>query len=59
MSWVICGGALIPKNPPFGGRASGAVIKVLNPRPIPYENNIPRCSALNLIHNSGFDYTVL
>jgi hypothetical protein len=30
---------LIPKNPPFGGGASGAVIKVVNPNTIPYENN--------------------
>jgi hypothetical protein len=30
-------------------RPSGAVIKVLNPRPIPLENNIPRCSAAGLL----------
>jgi hypothetical protein len=39
---VIRGEGLIPKSPPSGGGASGAVIKVLNPRPIPLENNIPR-----------------
>jgi hypothetical protein len=38
----IRGKGLIPKSPLFSGGASGAVIKVLNPRPIPYENNMPR-----------------
>jgi hypothetical protein len=37
-----CRGGLIP-------RGSAAVIKVLNPRPIPYENNIPRGSAPRLL----------
>jgi hypothetical protein len=30
-------------------RPSRAVIKVLNPSPIPLENNIPRCSAAGLL----------
>jgi hypothetical protein len=30
-------------------RGSAAVIKVLNPRPIPYKNNIPRGSAARLL----------
>ncbi|MDR1857937.1 MAG: hypothetical protein LBQ69_00545, partial [Treponema sp.] len=30
-------------------RPSGAVIKVLNPRPIPFKNNIPRCSAAGYV----------
>ncbi|MDR1318387.1 MAG: hypothetical protein LBJ90_02085, partial [Treponema sp.] len=30
-------------------RGSAAVIKVLNPRPTPYENNIPRGSVARLL----------
>ena len=30
-------------------RPSGAITKVLNPRPIPFKNNIPRCSAAGLL----------
>jgi hypothetical protein len=31
------------------GSSSAAIIKVLNPSPIPYENNIPRGSAARLL----------
>jgi gamma-glutamylcyclotransferase (GGCT)/AIG2-like uncharacterized protein YtfP len=53
----IRGEGLIPRRT-FGSR-SAAVIKVLNPRPIPYENNIPhrtsgsRSAARLLIRKSG------
>jgi transcriptional regulator with XRE-family HTH domain len=40
--FFIRGEGLIP-------RGSATVIKVLNPRPIPYENNIPRGSAARLL----------
>jgi hypothetical protein len=36
-------------------RPSGAVIKVLNPRPIPLENNIPRCFAAGLLIGLGHE----
>jgi hypothetical protein len=45
----IRGEGLIPKNPPFGGGASGAILGVLNPSPKPKENNIPRGSAARLL----------
>jgi hypothetical protein len=39
-------------------RGSAAVIKVLNPRPIPYENNIPCGSAARLLIAKCFDFRV-
>jgi hypothetical protein len=43
----------------FIPRPSGAVIKVLNPRPIPFKNNIPRCSAAGYVDLSVFFQNVV
>jgi hypothetical protein len=40
-------------------RGSAAVMKVLNPRPTPYENNIPRGSAARLLIFSTLVFAVL